>query len=235
LTRHRQELRALAARLLTVQEEERRRLSFELHDDLNQKLAVLVMNTDALERGFGQNPSHTREQIRALKAQIVELSDDVRSLAYRLHPSILDHLGLVIALESHVQEFGKREKIRVSFTHRDVPETLPQDVATCLYRVAQEALRNVARHAKAPRVDLRLSGTANGLHLTIKDYGVGFTQQDRTGLGLISMQERVRAVNGVFELTTSPGHGTTISAQVPVPASDEAMSTTIHTGQGDAS
>jgi signal transduction histidine kinase len=233
LQRSRQELRALAARLLTVQEEERRRLSFELHDDLNQKLAVLVMNTDALERGLLQNPGQSREQLKALKGQIVELSDDIRSLAYRLHPSILDHLGLVIALESHVGDFAKREKIRVTFTHRNVPENLPQDISTCLYRVAQESLRNIARHAKAAKAELRLTGDGEALTLVVKDFGSGFDPKDRTGLGLVSMQERARAVNGQFEITSQMGQGTTVMVTVPLPEEDGAMPA-IQSVEGDA-
>lgn len=216
LQRNREELRALTARLITVQEEERRRLSFELHDDLNQKLAVLVMNIDALERVFTKDPVRAREDLRALRNQIAELSDDVRSLAYRLHPSILDHLGLAIALESYSQEFAKREKIRVSFSHKNLPDSIPQDIATCLYRVAQEGLRNVAKHARAVRVIMKLEGVDDCLELTIKDSGVGFNPEERQGLGLLSMQERVRLVQGTFTLRSRPGYGTLISARVPV-------------------
>ncbi|HZS12839.1 MAG TPA: response regulator [Nitrospirales bacterium] len=231
LKRSRQELRALAARLLTVQEEERRRLSFELHDDLNQKLAVLVMNTDALDRNLRGQSAQAREQLRALKASIVELSDDVRTLAYRLHPSILDHLGLVIALESQVEDFTKREKIRVTFSHRDVPEDLGQDISTCLYRVAQEGLRNITRHAKASHAELKLTYENSELRLRLKDNGQGFNPKDRTGLGLVSMQERARAVDGRFEITSEPGQGTTVTVTVPVKVNDAEMSAT---AQGEA-
>ena len=235
LQKSRQELRALAARLLAVQEEERRRLSLELHDDLNQKLAVLVMNTDGLDRAFSKDTAQGREQLKALKKQIVELSDDVRNLAYRLHPSILDHLGLVIALESFIQDYAKREKIRVSFTHRDVPETLPQEISTCFYRVCQEALRNVARHAKATKVLMRLARTQGYLRLSIKDSGIGFKPEDRGGLGLLSMQERVRLVNGTFALRSRPGQGTTISIKVPVSAEPiRTGMSAVHSLQGDA-
>jgi signal transduction histidine kinase len=229
LEQHREELRQLTATLLQVQEEERRRLSCELHDDLNQKLAVLVMEVDALERqaahtlapGVGAEApaggAALRAALRALRGRVVELSDDVRGLAYRLHPSILDHLGLAIALQSYVEEFAKREKIRVTFTHRQVPESLPPEVATCLYRVAQEGLRNVAKHARASRVVMRLARIDRHLHLSIKDSGVGFTPSQRGGLGLISMQERVRAVRGSLSIRSRLGQGTYLFANVPVP------------------
>jgi signal transduction histidine kinase len=223
LEQHREELRRLTATLLQVQEEERRRLSCELHDDLNQKLAVLVMEVDALERqAAAEVPASaptggTRAGLRALRNRVVELSDDVRGLAYRLHPSILDHLGLAIALQSYVEEFTKRERIRVTFTHRNVPETLPPEIATCLYRVAQEALRNVAKHAHAKRAAMTVWMSGASLHLSIKDSGTGFEPTERRGLGLVSMQERVRAVNGVLTIKSQPGDGTQIEVEVPVP------------------
>ena len=219
LQQNREELRALTARLITVQEEERRRLSFELHDDLNQKLAVLVMNVDALERTWAKDPDRAREDLRALRGQIAELSDDVRNLAYRLHPSILDHLGLAIALETYSKEYSKREKIRVTFSHKNIPDAIPQDIATCLYRVAQEGLRNVAKHAKAVRVVMTLEGRDGHLELSIKDSGTGFNPNERQGLGLLSMQERVRLVQGSFSLQSQPGCGTTISVRIPLTAS----------------
>ena len=219
LRQNREELRALTARLITVQEEERRRLSFELHDDLNQKLAVLVMNVDALERTWAKDPDRAREDLRALRGQIAELSDDVRNLAYRLHPSILDHLGLAIALETYSKEYSKREKIRVTFSHNNIPDAIPQDIATCVYRVAQEGLRNVAKHAKAVQAVMKLEGRDGHLELSIKDSGTGFNPNERQGLGLLSMQERVRLVQGSFSLQSQPGYGTTISVRIPLTAS----------------
>jgi len=230
LEQHREELRRLTATLLQVQEEERRRLSCELHDDLNQKLAVLVMEVDALERQAAAEarpaggapssapPGGVRAALRALRSRVVELSDDVRGLAYRLHPSILDHLGLAIALQSYVEEFAKRERIRVTFTHRNVPETLPPAIATCLYRVAQEALRNVAKHAHAKRAAMTIWKSGTSLHLSVKDSGIGFDPDERRGLGLVSMQERVRAVEGTLAIKSKPGNGTQIEVVVPVPA-----------------
>ena len=219
LHKNREELRALAARLMTVQEEERRRISCELHDDLNQKLAVSVMNAEAAERRWSPQDDVNRERLRAIRNEIAELSDDVRKLAYRLHPSILDHLGLAIALQSHVEEFGKREEIETVFTQRNLPETVPPPVATCLYRVAQEALRNVAKHAKASRVVVRLAQCDSSLHLSIFDSGVGFTLpkgKERRGLGFVSMQERVRLVGGRMSIRSRPNRGTYLFIRVPL-------------------
>lgn len=219
LHKNREELRALAARLMTVQEEERRRISCELHDDLNQKLAVSVMNAEAAERRWDSSDEVNRERLRALRNEIAELSDDVRKLAYRLHPSILDHLGLAIALQSHVEEFGKREEIESIFTQRNLPDTIPQPVATCLYRVAQEGLRNVAKHAKASRVVVRLAQSDHSLRLSIFDSGIGFTPaktKERQGLGFVSMQERVRLVGGRMSIRSRQNRGTCLFVRVPL-------------------
>jgi signal transduction histidine kinase len=219
LHKNREELRALAARLMTVQEDERRRISCELHDDLNQKLAVSVMNAEAAERRWSPQEDVNRERLRAIRNEIAELSDDVRKLAYRLHPSILDHLGLAIALQSHVEEFGKREEIEALFTQRNLPEAMPQPVATCLYRVAQEALRNVAKHAKASRVVVRLAQCDHSLHMSIFDSGVGFTPpkgKELQGLGFVSMQERVRLVGGRMSIRSRPDRGTYLFIRVPL-------------------
>jgi two-component system NarL family sensor kinase len=219
LHKHREELRALAARLMTVQEEERRRISCELHDDLNQKLAVSVMNAEAAERRWSSSDDVNRERLRAIRNEIAELSDDVRKLAYRLHPSILDHLGLAIALQSHVEEFGKREEIEAVFTQRNLPETIPQPLSTCLYRVAQEGLRNVAKHAKATRVVVRLVQSDHTLRLSIFDSGVGFDPvrvKERHGLGFVSMQERVRLVGGRMSIRSRQNRGTYLFIRVPL-------------------
>ena len=218
----REELRALAGKLFTVQENERRRISSELHDDLNQKLAVLVMNVEALEWRPAPSPEKHREQLRALRNEIMEMSDDVRQLAYRLHPSILDHLGLAIALQSHVEDFGKRERIKAVFAQCNLPESLPQEISTCLYRVAQEALRNVVKHSRASHVAIRLFQRDQDLHLTIFDSGEGFnvkTTLPPQGLGLISMQERVRLVQGRFSIRSHPGRGTYVCIKVPLSGS----------------
>ncbi|MER3424210.1 MAG: hypothetical protein C4293_14310, partial [Nitrospiraceae bacterium] len=214
----REELRALTAQLLTVQEEERRRISCELHDDLNQKLAVLVMNVEAIERHLAPSREKSREQLRLLRNEVAELSDNVRRLAYQLHPSILDHLGPAIALQSQVEDFARREKIQATFTQRNLPESLPQDISTCLYRVAQEGLRNVAKHAQASRVIVRLLRCDHSLHLSIVDTGVGFdtkSNKNSPGLGFVSMQERVRLVQGKLSVRSSPGRGTHLFVRVP--------------------
>lgn len=220
LQRHREELRALTAGLLTAQEQERKRVSRELHDDLNQKLAMLAVDVEALERRLPASSDDMRSQLRSIGNRVASLSDDVRRVAYGLHPSILEHLGLTVALRCYCKEFAKREAIQVTFRNRKAPESLPQDVALCLYRVAQESLRNVARHSGAKRVVVTLAGVAGGVHLSIKDYGVGFdprAAKRKGGLGLVSMEERVRLVNGTLAVKAAPGNGTQVDFRIPLP------------------
>ncbi|MCE9536994.1 MAG: hypothetical protein K8R65_11385, partial [Nitrospirae bacterium] len=194
----RKELQKLASRLLRVQEEERRRISRELHDDINQRLALLAMEIEGVERQLISAPIHMGRAVRAIQDRVVELSEDVRHLAYQFHPSILDDLGLPIALQRLVDDFSARSNVRGSFHHKNIPDVVPQEIATCLYRVAQESLNNVARHARASRVDVDLVLAQFELTATITDDGVGFdsdpSQYGDHGLGLLSMKERIALV-----------------------------------------
>jgi PAS domain S-box-containing protein len=217
----RQELQKLAFQLLRVQEEERRRISRDLHDDINQRLALLVMDIEAIERQLSFQPGQVGQAVRAIQDRVVELSDVVRHLAYQLHPSILDDLGLPIALQRLVDDFTARSNIRGSFGHNNIPATVPQEIATCFYRVTQESLNNVARHAEASRVEVELTGSQSELMVTITDNGVGFdSEQPRNGshgLGLLGMKERVALVNGALHVASSVGKGTRVQLVVLVP------------------
>lgn len=223
LTTSRRELRLLAAQLLRVQDQERRRISRDLHDDINQRLAVLIVEVDRLVQ---QEPLAAGGGIdlamRTVQDRLVELSENVRHLAYQFHPSILDDLGLSIALQRLAEDFQARTNIlcRMTQQHQGHHPALTQDAATCLYRVAQECLSNVARHAKAARVDLTLEQTGDNQTLTIADDGVGFEparlEAGRTGLGMISMKERVALAEGTLKTTSAPGKGTQIMVTVPV-------------------
>jgi PAS domain S-box-containing protein len=220
LQTNKEELQALGGQLISAQEDERRRISRELHDDMNQRLAVLALNIQSAQKGLGAS-SPTYRTLQELYDGVSSLSDDVRHLAYQLHPSILDDLGLKVALQSFVDDFSKWEAIPVVFTSTDISISLPQEIASCLYRVAQECLRNVAKHAKATQVEVKLIGENGGLRLFLKDNGKGFkvedTRKGKPGLGLIGMQERVRVVQGTCEVKSAPGQGTEITVWVPIP------------------
>jgi PAS domain S-box-containing protein len=220
LRESRQELRALAGRLINAEEEERKRISRELHDDLNQKLALLAFDTGSLCLTPSSSVDQMTEQVRGLQARVVQLSQDVRQISHRLHPSILEDLGLTAALNELCEEFSAREGIEVQFEQEAVPQSLPADVASCLYRVAQEALHNVLKHAHATRATMKVSGSSKGVHLLIHDLGVGFNSEASRvhhGLGIVSMKERIRLVQGEFSIHSQAGQGTQVRVFVPLP------------------
>ncbi len=211
-------LQSLGGQLISAQEDERRRISRELHDDMNQRLAILALNIQSAQKGLSESVS-MYQTLQNLYDGVSTLSDDVRHLAYQLHPSILDDLGLKVALRSFIEDFSKWEGIPVAFVSADIPISLPQALTSCLYRVTQECLRNVARYAHATQVDVKLIEEDGGLRLCVKDNGKGFkVEEKRTGqhgLGLIGMQERVRVVQGTCEVKSILGQGTQIGVWVP--------------------
>ncbi|MEO6308691.1 MAG: PAS domain S-box protein [Nitrospiraceae bacterium] len=217
----RQALQRLTLQLLRVQEEERRRISRDLHDDINQRLALLAMDIEAVGRQLSSSPDHVGRAVQEIQDRVVDLSDGVRHLAYQLHPSILDDLGLPIALQRLVDDFTARSNIRGSFGHKNIPSVVPQEIASCLYRVAQESLSNVARHAAASRVDVELTGAQSELIVTITDNGVGFESEQSAhgshGLGLIGMKERVALVHGELLVSSAVGKGTRVQVAVLIP------------------
>jgi signal transduction histidine kinase len=152
--------------------------------------------------------------------ELVRLSEDVHAFSYRLHPTVLDDLGLVDALHSECDRTSHGQAVRVDLKVGEVPERIPKDVALCLFRIAQEALRNIVRHAKAKTVTVSLQPRENGLELTVVDDGVGFDVngvRERPSLGHASMRERVRQLGGDLQIRSAPGSGTTIVALVPLP------------------
>lgn len=209
--------RSLSGRLINAQEEERARLARELHDDITQRLARLAIDVGRCELGTSEPlPAETAREVRE---GLVRLSEDVHALSYQLHSSVLEDLGLAEALKVEGEHFIRRESIPLEVKLRDIPESLPHRVALCLFRVTQEALRNVARHARARAAGVSLHGLEGGLQLAVRDDGCGFdpaAQRDRPSLGLASMRERVHLLDGELDIDSAPGHGTTILAWVPL-------------------
>jgi PAS domain S-box-containing protein len=213
-----QELRALAGRLINAEEEERKRISRELHDDFGQKLALLAFDAGSLLL-TAPLPDQLSSQLRDLQKRVVLLAQDVRKISHRLHPSILEDLGLTAALQELCEELSTRDGMEVKFEHRMVPRALPVDVASCLYRVAQEALHNVLKHAHTGQVQVKLTGGPDGIRLTVRDTGAGFDMESgafQQGLGIVSMKERVRLVQGQFYIHSEPGKGAEVRIFVPV-------------------
>ena len=217
LRRRRAEAEAvdLSGRLLTAHEDERRYLARELHDDLTQRLAGLAIDAAKIERGGASPAAGT---VRLLREGLVRLSEDVHALSYRLHPSVLDDLGLVEALRTECDRVSRYGGMRVDFDAHGVPKTLAVDTSLCLFRVAQEALSNATRHAGAHAVKVALGPSGAGLRLAVSDDGAGFDTARRNGhasLGLASMRERVRLLEGELDIESTPGRGTTVLAWVP--------------------
>src|SRR5215510_13457491 len=218
--RHRSEAAAheLSGRLINAQEQERTRLARELHDDVTQRLALLAMDAGRAER-HSANGGGTA--MKTMREGLVRLSEDVHALSYRLHPALLEDLALGLQCfdEAEGERFSRTCATRVEMDADDVPEPLPPDVALCLFRIAQESLRNVARHARAGRAEVRLQRLNGGLQLAVRDDGIGFDparHRNGTSLGHVSMRQRVLLLGGKVEIESRPGRGTLVRAWVPL-------------------
>ncbi len=213
------ELRELTGRLLFAQEEERRRLARELHDDLTQRLAVLAIEAGQLEQRAEGLDASALDRLGQMREQLVTLSADVHAFSRQLHPSILDDLGLVDALGAECEAFSEREGVTIEYHSHAITRDMPRDVALTVYRVAQEALRNIGKHAKVDNARVLLRQVNDHVRLQVEDSGVGFDTEQahhRAGLGLQSIQERVRLVDGALAIETQPGRGTRIEVSMPL-------------------
>lgn len=214
-------LRSVSARLIRAQEEERNRIARELHDGLNQKLAMLCVDLDEFSQSY--RSLGICEELSALSLRLQEASADVHGLSHRLHPSKLDHLGLLPALKSLCRDLSGRRGLNIEFvSHSDRSQfdELDKEVALCAYRVAQEALSNVIKHSGASTARVQLKCQKRIVHLLITDSGKGFNIADaklKGRLGLISMEERLRLANGKLIIRARPDRGTQIEARIPLP------------------
>ena len=213
------QIRKLLGRLIHIQEAERRRISRELHDDLNQKIATLSMSISRLKRKVPMQDGELVSELEQLRQTANALTNEVRRLSHQLHPAVLEHLGLVTALESYIAGFSDEEGIDVQLTADTGDERIPFQTSICLYRIAVEALRNVARHSGARSAVVSLKRNSDGVELCVSDSGSGFDvekfRQDG-GLGLISIEERLRLLQGGCEIFSTPGRGTMLVAKVPL-------------------
>ena len=214
------QLHDLTAKLIKAQEDERQRIARELHDDVSQRMAALVLDVVSLEQQPPLLPELIRKALEPVREQLERLSDDLHDLAYKLHPSLLEHAGLQPAVEDHIREVTKRTGLSVSLKVNHVPDSLPLDHSTCLFRVLQESLQNVVKHAYATEAVVKLQGSSKGVGLSVRDNGKGFDASDKSahhkGLGLTSMQERLRLLNGSLRVHSRPAEGTKICAWIPV-------------------
>ncbi|HSE17514.1 MAG TPA: sensor histidine kinase [Pyrinomonadaceae bacterium] len=213
------QIRTLLGRLIDVQEAERRRISRELHDDLNQKIATLCLQISRVKRNVPAEQSDLILELDQLRETANGLTDEVRKISHQLHPAVLEHLGLVTALESYIGSVRDEEQIDVRLASEIGEERVPFQISICMYRVAVEALRNVSRHSGARSAAISLKRYNGVLQLEVSDRGKGFdveTFRQGGGLGLISIEERLRLLQGSCEIHSAPQRGTTLIARVPL-------------------
>ena len=212
------QIRALAARLMRAQDSERTRIAHLLHDDVSQNIAALGVALSRLKRKLTDRRPEVVDELDGLGQQTNEITTQLRRLSHQLQPEVLEHLGLVATLESQAEEFSHEEKIKVSFKAEIKPDPIPLDISVCLYRVTLEALRNVSRHSGANSVNITLREDNNFLTLEVSDPGCGFDVEKakrESGIGLASAEERVKLLQGTFEIRSKPAAGTTLIARVP--------------------
>jgi len=220
---------SVSRRLIEAQEQERALIARELHDDLNQRMALLQIGLEQFEQDMPGLSSRARQQLHDLAEASAEISSSIHNLSYQLHPSKLDTLGLVASMRGFCTEFSQRHKLGVLFVHHDIQEEIPKDVSLCLYRIVEEALQNVLKHSGSDNAKVELSGHCNRIELCISDSGTGFTPESvraEAGIGLISMRERLRLVGGHISVESGPSLGTQIHVRVPL------ASTTGQTAKG---
>jgi PAS domain S-box-containing protein len=212
-------LSSVNRKLIEAQERERSRIARELHDDVGQRLALLTVELEQLWQTCSDLPPALLQRIDKLRGQSSDIASDVQSLSHELHSSKLEYLGIATAMRAFCHELSAQQNVEVLFVHDEVPRTISQDISLCLFRVAQEALQNAVKHSGVRRFEVELRYAPDALHLTVRDSGAGFDvtgSMKSTGLGLISMAERLKLVDGQLSIDSRPHHGTTIRARVPI-------------------
>jgi len=213
------ELESLTSSLLSALEAERKRLARGLHEDLNQRLAALALQAGILENQFQDHDEDARDQLRNMRQELESLSDDMRRLAHELHPTILEHFGLVAALRSFCGEISHSRRSTVSFRQRNVPASIPYEIALCLYRVAQEFLAGRMKHSLTTTAVVTLAGASSHIQLAISDDGAGFdtaAEPEERRVGMVAMRERVRLAGGTLSVTSRPEGGSRLEVRIPL-------------------
>ena len=212
-------LASLSGRLIEAEDEERKRIAREIHDDYNQRVAMLAVDLEQLADNVGDSSGETSQKVHELFDRISELGADLHSLSHRLHSSTLESLGLLVGLEAFCREFAEQQGIHVDFVHENVPRDVPPDAGLCMFRITQEALRNVKRHSGADRAEVRLEQLDGRLHLSVSDCGRGLKSNQppaEHGIGIRGMEERLRLLGGKLEIQSRPMQGTRIDAWLPL-------------------
>ena len=216
----------VSRKLIEAQEQERARIGRELHDDIGQRLAMLAIALEQLQQESLALPAEVRNHVGKLLKQTSEIAADIQSLSHELHSAKLQYLGIAAAMRGFCQQFGEQQKVEIGFQSHDLPSPVLPDTALCLFRVLQEALHNSVKHSGVRHIEVRLWGTSGEIQLTVKDSGAGFDREaakTSRGLGLISMEERLKLVDGTLSIESQPKSGTTIHARVPLRSGSDSM------------
>jgi signal transduction histidine kinase len=214
-----QTLRDLSARLIHGQEEERTRIARELHDDIGQRMALISIELEQLSQLTKESSQEQQSLILKLSQQAREITTDVQHISHELHSPKLEHLGLVSAVKALCRDFSQHRKMRIEVIAQADFAFIPSDLAVCLYRVIQEALQNAVKHSHSPEAKVDLHAYPDHIDIGICDSGIGFDPDSpmaRAGLGLVSMRERLRLVQGTLVIESRPGQGTSIRIRVPL-------------------
>jgi PAS domain S-box-containing protein len=220
-------LSSVSRRLIEAHEEERTWIARELHDDVNQRLALLAVNLDSLRQMPPASTLELSHRISKEQELVSELGRDIQALSHRLHSSKLEYLGLAAAARGFCKEFSAQHHVEVQFHCENIPRNLSNEISLCLFRVLQEALQNALKYSRVRQFEVTLEGTSSEIHLRVQDSGIGFDPESaihRHGLGLISMKERLKLVDGQFSINSKPQRGTTIYARVPLYRNGKALS-----------
>jgi signal transduction histidine kinase len=212
-------LRRLSGRLITAQEEERKRIARELHDDLNQRMALISIELEQIGQVLENKTGGLAGRIKGLQTKAAEIATEIHHIAYKLHPSKLEHLGLASALRSFCSEFSRSRQLNIDFINKPISASIPAEATLCVFRVAQECLQNAAKYSGASRINVVLSEADASVSLVVSDNGCGFEINSGTmtrGLGFTSIRERLRLVNGTISVHSKPGSGTDINISVPL-------------------
>ena len=209
----------VSRKLIEAQERERTRIARELHDDVNQRLALLAIELELLKQNLPDSADEIRGRIQHAGKSVTDIGMDIQAISHRLHSSKLEYLGIMPAIAGFCRELSEYQKVEIDFRHTNVPSALPQDVSLCLFRVLQQALQNGVKHSGARSFKVELRGVSDEIQLTVSDGGVGFESKlamNGEGLGLISMRERLHLVKGEISIESQPNRGTTVVARVPL-------------------
>jgi signal transduction histidine kinase/ABC-type uncharacterized transport system substrate-binding protein len=223
-------LSSVSRRLIQAEEQERVRIARELHDDINQRMAMLEIDLNELKERSPESAADVPVRLEELRARVSDISMEIQAIAHRLHSSKLEYLGLAAACKGFCKEVAERQKVSVEFKAGNVPPAVPRDISLTLFRVLQESLQNAIKHSGALKFEVDLRGTPGEIELVVRDYGVGFdvgTALESPGLGLVSMRERLSLVKGTILIESKPMCGTQINVRVPVIAAKSVSHLTV--------